>query len=221
MEIKARENKWNTQGSFWKLGRQIRGHVKPKSTKKSSVTRVTVPDTGIEGLWKHIIGKDDLEYHLIERNIVQFSHAGATPFGYTDLGKELGQTGDSQMAQSIFEGTIEHAALSDREIQEIVEQLSKHPAIDNIFKPLVTPEDFKSSLKCVSEKTASSFSGRGVHHYKACAEGSDDGLADIKDEVHAAMMTVPLDAGFCPERWKYAVDVLLEKLHGISRSNKL
>jgi hypothetical protein len=73
----------------------------------------------------------------------------------------------------------------------------------------------------VPEKTASSFSGRGVHHYKSCAEGSDDGLADIQLEVHAAMMTVPLDAGFCPNRWNQAVDVMLEKVPGIPRSDKL
>jgi hypothetical protein len=35
------------------------------------------------------------------------------------------------------------------------------------------------------------------------------------------MMTVPLDAGFCPERWKQAVDVMLENVPGISRSDKL
>jgi hypothetical protein len=170
MEIKDRENRWNTQSSFQKLGRQIRGHVKPNSTKKSSPNRVTVPDTGPEGLWKNIIGKDDLEDHLIERNIEQFYHASATPFGYTDLGKELGHTGDSQMAQSIFVGALEHDSLSDSTIQAIDEQLRKHPDIDNILQPVVTPEDFKSAFKCVPEKTSSSLSGRGVHHYKACAE---------------------------------------------------
>jgi hypothetical protein len=101
------------------------------------------------------------------------------------------------MAQYIYDGTLEHDALSD------------------------TPEDLKSAFKCVPEKTASFFSGRGVHHYKTCAEGSDDGLADIHVEFHAAMMTVPLDAGFCPERWKQAVDVMLEKVSGIPRSDKL
>jgi hypothetical protein len=54
-----------------------------------------------------------------------------------------------------------------------------------------------------------------------CAEGSDDDLAGIKVEVHAAMMTVPLDAGFCPEIWKQAVDVMLEKVPRISSSDKL
>jgi hypothetical protein len=146
---------------------------------------------------------------LIKRNVEQFSHAGATPFGYTEFGKDLGNTGDSQMAQDIYGGTLEHDALSDGEINAIVAQLRKHPAINKIFKPVVNPEDFKSALKFVPEKTASSFSGRGVHHYKACVEGSDDGLADIQVEVQAAMMTVPLDAGFFPGRWKQAVDVIL------------
>jgi hypothetical protein len=125
------------------------------------------------------------------------------------------------MAQDIYDGPLEHDALSDGAINAIVAQLQKHPAINKILKPVVAPEYFKSAFKCVPEKTASSFSGRGVHHYKARAEGSDDGLVDIQVEVHAAMMTVPLDAGFYPERWKQAVDVMLKKVPGISRSDKL
>jgi hypothetical protein len=111
--------------------------------------------------------------------------------------------------------------LSEGAINAIVAQLRKHPSIDKILKPVVTPEDFKSVFKCVPEKTTSSFSVRAVHHCKSCAEGSDDGLADIQVEVHAAMMTVPLDAGFCPELWKQEVDVMLEKIPGIPRSDKL
>jgi hypothetical protein len=125
------------------------------------------------------------------------------------------------MAHSIFEGTLEHIALSNSAIQEIFEQLHKHPAIDNILKPRVTPGYLKSAFKCVPGKKASSFSGRGVKHYKARAYVYDDGLADIKVELHTAMMTVPLDAVFCPERWKQAVDGMLEKVPGISRSDKL
>jgi hypothetical protein len=35
------------------------------------------------------------------------------------------------------------------------------------------------------------------------------------------MMTVQLTSGFCPERWKQAVDVMFEKIPGVTRSNKL
>jgi hypothetical protein len=125
------------------------------------------------------------------------------------------------MARDIYDGTLEHDDLSDGAIHASVAQLRKHSSIDKILKPVVTPEDFKSAFKCVPEKTSSYFSGRGVHHYKTRAEGSEDVLADIQVEVHAAMMTAPLDACFCPERWKQAVDVMLETLPGILRSDKL
>jgi hypothetical protein len=39
--------------------------------------------------------KETMEEHLMERNIEQFLHAGKTPFGYSDLGAELGHTGDA------------------------------------------------------------------------------------------------------------------------------
>jgi hypothetical protein len=115
--------------------------------------------------------KDKLEEYLIKINIEQCSHAGATPFLYTDLGKYLGHTGDSQMDQYIYDGTLQHDALSDEALYAIFVHLRKHPAIDKILKPVVSPEDFKSAFKCVPEKTAPSFSGRLVYHYKACAEG--------------------------------------------------
>jgi hypothetical protein len=84
----------------------------------------------------------------------------------------------------------------------------------------VTPEDFTSCFKCVPEKTASSYSGRLVPHYKACSQIKEEGIGEFLASVHAAMMTVPLDAGFCPERWRKAVDVMLENIPGIIRTNK-
>jgi hypothetical protein len=125
------------------------------------------------------------------------------------------------MAQDIYDGTLKHDDLSDGAIYAFFAQLRKHPAIDKILKPVVSPEDFKSAFKCLPEKTAPSFPGRGLHHYKSCAEGSDDGLTDIQVEVHTTIMTVPLDAGFFPELWKQAVDVILKKVPGIHRSDKL
>jgi hypothetical protein len=158
---------------------------------------------------------------LIKINVDQLSHAGATPLGYTELVQDLGHTGDSPMAQDIYDRRLEHDALIDGAINTIVAQLRKHLAIDKILKPVITPEDFKSASKCVPEKTASSFSGRGVHHYKSCAEGSDDGLSNIQVDFHSSMMMVPLDACFCSERWNQSVDLILEKVPGIPRSDKL
>jgi hypothetical protein len=96
--------------------------------------------------------------------VEQFSHAGATPFGYMPLGEELDHTGESPMAADIYNGTLDHEALDDKAINAIVIQLRKHPEIQKILSPIVTEEDFKNSFKCVPQKTASSYSGQGVHH---------------------------------------------------------
>jgi hypothetical protein len=104
------------------------------------------------------------------------------------------------MAEAILDGIFEHESLTDEALTAILQQLQKHPNVQEIIQPIITEADFKSEFKCVPEKTASSFSGRGVHTYKACAEGSEDGLADIQSAIHATTMTVPLATGFCPER---------------------
>jgi hypothetical protein len=124
------------------------------------------------------------------------------------------------MADDILEGTLQHACLSNEAIRAIVNQLPNHPMVQQIWKPIVTPEDFTSCFKCVPEKTASSFSGRSPH-YKVCSHIKEEGVGELLASVHAAMTTVPLDAGFCPERWRKAVDVMLEKIPGVIRTNKL
>jgi hypothetical protein len=116
--------------------------------------------------------------------------------GYTDLGRELGHTGDTPMAEAILDDTFEHESLTYEALPAILQQLRRHPDVQEIIQPIITKADLKSAFKCVPEKTASSFSGRRVHHYKARAEGSDDGLTDTKSAIHAAMMTVPLATGF-------------------------
>jgi hypothetical protein len=90
-EVKACENRRADQQTFKKLVRQLRGHVKPNSAKKSGLNRVEVEFRN--NVWKQPTGMEEFEEHLIPRNLEQFSHAGATPFGYRPLDKELGHTG--------------------------------------------------------------------------------------------------------------------------------
>jgi hypothetical protein len=35
------------------------------------------------------------------------------------------------------------------------------------------------------------------------------------------MMSIPLAEGFCPERWRQAIDIMLEKIPGVHIINKL
>jgi hypothetical protein len=173
-------------------------------------------------VWKQLAGKEEIEEHLIARNVEQFSHAGSTPFGYTPRGKELDHTDDSPMADEKYNGSLNHQALwNDEAMNAIVIQLRKHPAIQHILSPIVTEEDFKSAFNGVPENTASSYSGRGIHHYKACSEGSHDGTVNLVTAVHTTTMTVPVDSGSCPERWKQAVDIMIGRIPDVACSNRL
>jgi hypothetical protein len=140
-EVKQRETRRSTQKSFQKLGYQIRGHVKPNSKNKSYFNRLDVQME--DGLWHQIVGKNQVEEHLIERNFEQFSHIGATPLGYKELGQELGHTGDTPMAGGILDSTFEHDALSDDALSAIVKKLWKHPAVRRSTQPIITEAGFK------------------------------------------------------------------------------
>jgi hypothetical protein len=167
------------------------------------------------------VGKTQVEEHLIEKNVEQFSHAGVTPLGYNGMGRKLGHMEDTPMAEAILDGTFKYESLTDEALAAILQQLRTNLNVQEIIKPIVIEADFKSAFKYVPERTASSLSVRGVHHYTACAEGSEDGLADIQSTIHAAMVTVPLVTGLFPEPWKKAIDVILEKMPGVVCSNKL
>jgi hypothetical protein len=127
-EIKSRENRRTSKPSWKNLGGQIRGHLKPHTLQKSKLTAVEVSGAA-DGSWSRIDTKEQVEELLIDRNVEQFSHAGNTPFGYTSLGDELGRTGDTLMADAIYNGTLEHRSLTDHAIQAITKQLRKHPLL--------------------------------------------------------------------------------------------
>jgi hypothetical protein len=216
-QLKWRQNKRVTQGSFKKLGRKIRGHIKPISLDKSSLTRLEVPNQ--EVVWKEIQGKGPIEEHISQRNEEKFSHSGKTSFGYLELDEALGHTCDSPLAEYILEGKAEHPALSDEALHAFVKQLRRRPLVQKIVKPVITVDYFWSAVKCVLEKTSSSYPGRGIPHHKACIENVNDGLTEATFSVHAVMMPLPLAAGFCPERCKHVIYMMLEKTPSAVRTN--
>jgi hypothetical protein len=175
-----------------------------------------------ETTWTKIEDKDKVEHHLIARNVEQFSHAGAALFGYTALGRELGHTGDRATTEDVLDGILDHDCMKDDAIRVNIQQLKRHPTIQGILTtPIVYAKDFQSCFKCVPEKTAASYSGRLVPHYKACADGFKDDLADTLAKIHAATSILPLETRFYTELWRHAVDIMLEKIPDIARTNNL
>jgi lipopolysaccharide biosynthesis regulator YciM len=88
--------------------------------------------------WTEIENRAEVEIHLIDRNVEQFSHAGTTPFGYTTLGKELGRTRNSGMAENILNSILDHECMEKEAIHAIVRQLKMQPTIQGILELIVT-----------------------------------------------------------------------------------
>jgi hypothetical protein len=166
--LKTRNNRKAAKCSWKKLGRHIRGSLKPETLKQSRLVKIEVPDG--DG-WRKVEDKEIMEDHLMKKNIEQLlSHAGTTPFRYSDLENKLGHTGDSQMAYDILVDTLQHKCLSNEAIGAIMNQRREHPMVQQIWKPIVTLVDFTSCFRCVQQNTASSYSGRSVPYYNDCVQ---------------------------------------------------
>jgi hypothetical protein len=124
------------------------------------------------------------------------------------------------MADAIYNDTLEHRSLTYHAIQAIVKQLRNHPVLTKMISPVVTTEDLISCFGCVAEKTSSSPSGQNVGHYLACTDLKDE-LSGLLAAVHAEMISIPLTEGFCPKRWRQTIHIMLDKIPGVLRLNKL
>jgi hypothetical protein len=142
---------------------------------------------------------------------------------------ESSKSGEWNMAQeSKYEGLDRNITQDILHAESVC--LLKHnhntpwsPAIGratSLIYPGVTTEDFMSCFVCVGEKTSSSPSSRHVGHYLACIDLKDE-LSVLIAAVHAAMISIPLAEGFCPKRWRQAIVIMLEKIPGVPRINKL
>jgi hypothetical protein len=67
-EVKVRDNRNTAQRSCSKMGRQIRGHIKPSTFQRSNLMHDEVPSNNKTTLTK-IEDKDEVEHHLIARNV--------------------------------------------------------------------------------------------------------------------------------------------------------
>jgi hypothetical protein len=94
---------------FTMLRFDIKGFMDPESIKRNTLTRV---DVTIDGHITPLNTKNEIEDHLLKRNPQSYWAAGSTPFGHTPVGRSLGPTGDSPLANSILDGTFTHTNLA-------------------------------------------------------------------------------------------------------------
>jgi len=202
----------------------------PTSDNTSGISRVDVPlppeGVPLEGIdpkswkgpWRAVTDPKEIGFYISQANLKQYNQAAPTPFGSGYLPDTLGNVLSSKEAEDLLHGSLqidlERIPLS--ETTAILEFLA-HPYSQVIhpYDPVITPDQFKATYSIVQEKTSSSYSGRHVGHYKAVLHN------EYLVNIHAAMMSIPYQAGFAPKRWHQVVDVMLEKDPGQPRQHRL
>ena len=82
-----------------------------------------------------------------------------------------------------------------------------HPK-EHLINIDITKKDFHQMFCKWKESTTTSPSGRHLGHYKAILETPE------LIEFHCIMASLPIKFGFAPDRWKKAIQIMLEKKTG-------
>jgi hypothetical protein len=149
----------------------------------------------------------------------QYHQVHTTPFGTEPLASYVGYKADTPGAEDIIQGKPLPPEVQHRLLPETVAifntlcNLPSHPKYSTTST--ISPTQFQECYRIIDERTSSSPSGRHIGHYKAAVS------SDILSTLHSSMMSIPLMAGFSPERWRQIIDVMLTKTPGDHRIHRL
>ena len=162
--------------------------------------------------------QQDIEHHVQQNLQQRFSLGKRAPLNAGHLLEDFGTLGDTDAVTQLFQGTYKFHPTVDkatadylREAARIHNELATLPSITTE----VTTEEYISFWSKAKENTSSSKSGRHFGHYKAICSDPDLVALQLASINHAATRGSPLS------RWSNGVTVLLEKVAGSKRIEKL
>jgi Reverse transcriptase (RNA-dependent DNA polymerase) len=198
-----------------KLRRFAKGEV------RTGLSRIEVPifDASQEIVgWRSITSPDELFTALINRNIKHFSQAKDTPFVNGVFGQHLHPFEQNDFSESILNGEIDLSSFEiNTAIQACIQTMKFAPGEDGTspVDSRITIKDFQHGFKSIPERISSSPSGRHIGHYKAI-------LTDMElCEIMSTLSSLPFEYGFSLQRWERVIQVVLEKVRGTPRIDKI
>ncbi|KAL3803357.1 hypothetical protein HJC23_009321 [Cyclotella cryptica] len=158
--------------------------------------------------------EDACGQHLGER----FSLGKRAPLDASHLRAVIGNLSDTEAAQRILDNNYDFSTDWDPATVDLLKAAARIRlelgAIEQTSTS-VTAEDFRSFWATCKENTSSSKSGRHFGHYRAMS--SDDLLTSLQ----VMSINIAASRGTPLSRWRQGVTVLLEKIAGNTRIDKL
>jgi hypothetical protein len=153
---------------------------------------ITQPD----GLITTETTKEGIENHLLLSNPKLYRAAGLTPFGYTEIGRQLGPNGSSHLETEILNGTYEN---DDFAANAIIKQLKRRENIVAMPRPVISERDSSNAFGGIREVSATS--PPGLYHaiYKCLTSKKSDDSSHPATSILMNMMAIQRTHGVSPE----------------------
>ena len=153
-----------------------------------------------------------------ERLGERFSLGKRAPLSASTLREEIGELGDTDAARLILANEYDYPENWDTATVDLLKACARVCLECEKYAPLesaVTPSDFVQFWATSKEATSSSKSGRHFGHYRAITD--DESLVSL----HVRSINLAASRGNPLDRWREGVTVLLEKVAGNNRIDKL
>ena len=182
--------------------------------KPGGLQRIISPDHN--GEWTEKVTKEDVERGTLQENERRFTQANGTPMTISPLLEEFGKLGNGPQADNLLRGQYTSHGGIDAKTEMILQHLKTKEGIIPAVQPIpISREELAEGWKRVKERTSSSPSGLHIGHWKA---GCDDpGI----HWINTTMINIPYMSGYSPKRWQIGLNVMLEKISGNCRVDKL
>jgi hypothetical protein len=158
------------------------------------------------GPWQSVTNPTEIAKKVCKVNAAQYNQAHHAPFWSGPIADHLGQTGETEVAQQLLQGSlpdnIPHDTLPET-IQILGSLAQQTPS--SAGHATITEEEFVQTYIHAQESTSSSPSGRHIGHYMAATRDP------VLTKFHATMMSLPFQAGFALSQWNKVTDIMLEK----------
>ena len=217
-----------TRSKFAHIRQQLR------LSKQSGIQHINVPRDAMDSstttpysylqappsdiVWEKVIERADIERQILRYNREGFRAAAASPCGHGIIHDELTFTSLSIEAAEVLTGHIPHTwTISDDRLSAFLPSFTIPESIkgQTPISTTVSEADVAQGFKKWREATTTSPSGRHLGHYKAL----------ITDPMLLSCLTkflhIALNTGIALNRWRNAVNVMIEKDPGVPNVHRL
>ena len=195
-----------------KMWGSIRRAIKKKNG--GSVTKVKVCAGGD---WVEQSDRGEVESGIMVELTKRFRLTDSTPLMTGQLREDIGYLAATNKSDEILRGTYRAPSDTAPETKEMLKRISEVARLfrDQPIDINISKDDYIRYWRGSREKTSSSYSNTHFGHWKAAA--FNDGLA----EHHAMFIQLVCQSGTYLNRWSTGLTVMLEKVAGNFRVDKL